>query len=158
MKKNALVGLSFGMTSATITTLGLIVGLEAATSSLKVVLSGIFTIAIADAFSDALGIHISQESENENTDKDVWVSTIFTFLAKFLFALTFAVPFLVLPINQAIYIGIIWGLFIIIALSFFIAKREKKNPIWSIIEHFVIAIIVIFLTHQVGHLISQIFN
>ena len=37
MSKNILIGLSFGITSAAITTLGLIVGLEAATSSLKAV-------------------------------------------------------------------------------------------------------------------------
>ncbi len=155
MEKNILVGLSFGITSATITTLGLIVGLEAATSSLKVVLGGILTIAIADAFSDALGIHISQESEKNSSIKDVWIATIVTFLAKFLFAMTFTIPFLLLPISLAMFTGIAWGLFIIVSLSFFIAKREKKNPIWSIAEHLIIAIVVIFLTHQAGLLISQ---
>ena len=158
MKKNILVGLSFGITSAAITTLGLIVGLEAATSSLKVVLGGILTIAIADAFSDALGIHISQESEKSNTVKEVWIATIVTFFAKFLFALTFAVPFLFLPISQAMSAGIIWGLFIIVALSFYLARKEKENPLWSIGEHLLIAVVVIFLTHQAGHLISQFFG
>ena len=107
------MGLSFGITSAAITTLGLIVGLEAATSSLKVVLSGILTIAIADAFSDALGIHISQESQDSNTIKEVWAATVATFFAKFLFALTFAVPFLLLPISQAVFVDIVWGVFIL---------------------------------------------
>lgn len=158
MEKNILVGLSFGITSAAITTLGLIVGLEAATSSLKVILGGILTIAIADAFSDALGIHISQESEKNNTIKDVWIATVVTFFAKFLFAMTFTIPFLLLPISLAMFTGIAWGLFIIASLSFFIAKREKKNPIWSIAEHLIIAIVVIFLTHQAGHLISQFFG
>jgi vacuolar iron transporter family protein len=155
MEKNILVGLSFGITSAAITTLGLIVGLEAATSSLKVILGGIFTIAIADAFSDSLGIHISQEAEKSNTTKDVWVATIVTFFAKFLFSMTFVVPFLLLPMGLAMFIGIAWGLFIIASLSFFIAKREKKNPVWSISEHLIITIVVIFLTHQAGLLISQ---
>jgi len=158
MEKNILVGLSFGITSAAITTLGLIVGLEAATSSLKVILGGILTIAIADAFSDALGIHISQESEKNNTIKDVWIATVVTFFAKFLFAMTFTIPFLLLPISLAMFTDIAWGLFIIASLSFFIAKREKKNPIWSIAEHLIIAIVVIFLTHQAGHLISQFFG
>ena len=158
MNKNILVGLSFGITSAAITTLGLIVGLEAATSSLKVILGCILTIAIADAFSDALGIHISQESEKSNTAKDVWIATIATFFAKFLFALTFAVPFLLLPISQAMVAGVFWGLFIIVALSFYLAKKEKENPIWSISEHFIIAVVVIFLTHQAGHFISQFFG
>jgi len=158
MSKNILMGLSFGITSAAITTLGLIVGLEAATSSLKVVLSGILTIAIADAFSDALGIHISQESQDSNTIKEVWAATVATFFAKFLFALTFAVPFLLLPISQAVFVDIVWGVFIIVALSFYLAEKEKKNLVWFVSENLLIAIVIIFLTRQVGHLISLFFN
>ena len=33
-----------------------------------VIISGVLVIAIADAFSDALGIHISEESENKHRD------------------------------------------------------------------------------------------
>jgi len=39
-----------------------------------IVLSGIFTITIADAFSDALGIHVSKEVENAHSVKEVWSS------------------------------------------------------------------------------------
>ena len=85
-------GFSFGLTSATITTLGLMVGLESGTRSSAVVIGGIITIAIADAFSDAMGIHVSKESENRHSNKEVWEATIATFGAKLLFALTFAVP------------------------------------------------------------------
>ncbi|MBW2265656.1 MAG: hypothetical protein JRF28_05735, partial [Deltaproteobacteria bacterium] len=56
MKHALKTGLSFGLTSGTITTLGLMVGLHSGTHSKLVVLGGILTIAIADAFSDALGI------------------------------------------------------------------------------------------------------
>jgi hypothetical protein len=72
-------GLSFGLTSGVITTLGLMVGLHSGTHSKLAVAGGILTIAIADAFSDALGIHISEESENAHTRKQVWVSTAATF-------------------------------------------------------------------------------
>ena len=55
--------MSFGLTSGIITTLGLIVGLHSGTHSKLAVIGGILTIAMADAFSDALGIHVSEESE-----------------------------------------------------------------------------------------------
>ena len=54
MNHSVKTGFSFGFTSAIITTLGLMVGLNAGTHSRLVVLGGILTIAIADAFSDAL--------------------------------------------------------------------------------------------------------
>ena len=46
------VGLSFGLTSGVITTLGLIVGLASGTESKLAVIGGIITIAVADALSD----------------------------------------------------------------------------------------------------------
>jgi hypothetical protein len=56
-------GLSFGLTSGIITTLGLMVGLHAFSGSKLVVVGGILTIAIADACSDALDIHLAEEAE-----------------------------------------------------------------------------------------------
>ncbi len=94
MKHSLKIGISFGLTSGIITTLGLIVGLHSGTHSRLIVIGGILIIAIADAFSDALGIHISEESENKHDTKEIWESTIFTFLSKFVFALTFIAPFL----------------------------------------------------------------
>jgi hypothetical protein len=45
-----------------------------------VILGGILTIAIADAFSDALGIHLSEESEKIQSGKEIWESTASKFL------------------------------------------------------------------------------
>ena len=56
------VRFSFGLTSGVITTLGLMVGLHAGTHSMPAVL-GDSTIALADAMSDALGIHVAEESK-----------------------------------------------------------------------------------------------
>ena len=86
MDHSVKTGFSFGLTSATITTLGLMVGLSSSTNSKLAVIGGILIIAVADAFSDALGIHISEESENKHTPKQIWISTVSTFLSKFIFA------------------------------------------------------------------------
>jgi hypothetical protein len=109
MKDSLRTGISFGLTSAVITTLGLMVGLHSGTHSKIVVLAGILTIAIADAFSDALGIHVSEEAENKHTIKQIWAATISTFLAKFLFAMTFVVPVILFTLSTAIVISLIWG-------------------------------------------------
>ena len=76
-------GMGFGITSGIITTLGLMVGLYSSTNSKFVVLGGILTIAIADAFSDALGIHISEESVYKGKYSKVWESTFATLFFKF---------------------------------------------------------------------------
>lgn len=152
------IGLSFGLTSAIITTLGLMVGLHSFSGSKLVILGAIFTIAIADAFSDALGIHLSEESENVHTDKEVWISTIATFFAKFFFALTFAIPLLFLDLQSAIYANILWGLFSLVVLSFLIAHSQRKNPAKIILEHLTIAILVIILAHTFADIIHEFFG
>lgn len=157
LKHSLKTGFSFGLTSAIITTLGLIVGLHSGTHSRIVIIGGVLTIAIADAFSDALGIHISEESESRHTTKEIWESTISTFLFKFLFALTFIVPLLLFHLSTAIIIGVVWGLSLLSIFSFLIAKEQKVKPWKVVMEHLVIALVVIVITHYVGDWVSKVF-
>ncbi len=151
------IGFSFGLTSAIITTLGLMVGLSSGTNSKLAVVGGILTIAIADAFSDSLGIHVSEESENKHTSKEIWSSTFATFVSKFLFALTFLVPVIVFDLAFAVAVSIAWGLLALSVLSYKIAKNENEKP-WKVIgEHLAIAVTVVILTHYLGILISTLF-
>lgn len=149
-------GFSFGLTSGIITTLGLMVGLHSSTHSAIVVIGGIIIIAIADALSDALGIHISEESENKHTPKEVWESTIATFLSKFIFALTFIVPILLFELSVAIIVSIAWGLLLIVVFSFFMAKQQNIKPHKVVMEHLIIAIFVIVVTHYVGDFVATL--
>jgi len=158
MKHSLKTGFSFGVTSAIITTLGLMVGLNSSTHSKLVVIGGILTIAIADAFSDALGIHVSEESENKHTVKEIWESAASTFLAKLIFTLTFTIPVLLLPLSTAIIVSIIYGLFLLGICSFFMAKGQNTKKLTVITEHLTIALLVIILTHYFGGWIRNNFH
>jgi VIT1/CCC1 family predicted Fe2+/Mn2+ transporter len=158
MKHSLKTGFSFGLTSGIITTLGLMVGLHSGTHSKLVVIGGILTIAVADAFSDALGIHVSEETENKHATKEIWESTISTFLAKFVFALTFLVPLLLLQLSTAIIVSVAWGLSLLGIFSFFIAKEQKAKPWKVVMEHLIIALVVIVTTHYVGDWIGSTFS
>ena len=147
-------GFSFGLTSGIITTLGLIVGLHSGTHSNIVIIGGIVVIAIADAMSDALGIHVSEESENKHSTKEIWESTVSTFLSKFVFALIFIIPVLFLQLSTAIIVCVIWGLSLIAIFSYYIAKQQNVKPYRVILEHLIIAIMVIVITHYIGDWIA----
>jgi len=154
MKISIIKGFSFGLTSGIITTLGVIIGLHSSTHSTLIVIGGIIVIAIADALSDALGIHISEESEIKHSTREIWESTISTFLSKFVFALTFIVPFLLLSLSAAIIASLIWGFSLIILFSLYLAKQQKLTPYKVVLEHLIIAIIVVVITHYVGDFVS----
>ncbi len=155
MKTSWKTGISFGLTSGVITTLGLMVGLHSGTHSRAIVIGGILTIAIADAMSDALGIHVSEESKNCVPVSQVWEATLATFAAKFVVSATFVVPVLISPLDQAIVISIVWGLFLLTVLSFFIARAQTIAP-WKVIgEHLLIALCVVAMTHAVGNWVND---
>ncbi len=150
MRTSVMKGFSFGLTSAIITTLGLIVGLNSSTHSRAVIIGGILVIAIADALSDSLGIHISEEAERKHSTREIWESTAATFISKFFFALTFILPIMMLPLGAAIAVSVAWGLSLIAVFSFMIGRRETDKPYKVAAEHLAIAIVVIIVTHIVG--------
>ena len=126
-KHSLKIGISFGITSGIITTLGLMVGLNSGTHSQATIIGGILTIAIADSFSDALGIHVSEESEGKHTEREIWESTVFTFLAKFIFASIFIIPILFLELSIAIIVSIIFGLSLLSILSFLLSRKQNSR-------------------------------
>ncbi len=158
MKETLLKGVGFGLTSGVITTLGIIVGLHAGTQSKLAVLAGMVVLAIADALSDAMGIHISEETEGEHAAKEIWEATLFTFLSKFAFTLTFVPPIILLEISTAILASIIWGLFLIVIVSFYTAKFQNKKVYRTIAEHLLVTILVIAFAQYLGNLIHGFFG
>lgn len=158
MRTSWKIGLSFGLTSGVITTLGLMVGLHSGSHSRAIVIGGILTIAIADAMSDALGIHVSEESKNSGPTGQIWEATLATFVAKFVIALTFLIPVWVWPLDQAIVASAIWGLLLLAGLSFFVARAQGVAP-WKVIgEHMLIGLSVIAITHSVGDWVRDRFT
>ena len=154
-----ITGISFGLTSGVITALGMIVGLYAATSSKLAIVAGIVIMAIADGLADAAGLHMAEEIEVEkgavkHSHKEVWLTTLFTFLSVAGSILTFAIPVLILPLKTAVFVAIGWGVLLLIPLNFYIAKIKKESPIKLISEHVLLALFVIIISCWIGSLIG----
>jgi vacuolar iron transporter family protein len=148
---------SFGATSAIITSLGLITGLRTFDSPKLSIIGGLFIIAVADNIADSLGIHIYQEAECLKT-REVWISTLTNFMARFLVTLTFIFLIIFFSLRIAVIASIVWGMLLLALLSYSISKREKKNPYLAILEHIVIATVVIVISNFFGQLFAHNFS
>jgi len=158
MKKSFKTGISFGLVSGVLTTLGLLIGLGVSTQSRTAVIGGILTIAIADALSDSFGVHMSQESSGGNTQKQIWEATFATFISKFLFALTFLIPISVFNIRSALVISVIWGLVLISVLSILVSDNNgggKDYKISVLAEHLFLFLVIVSLSYLVGIFIEK---
>jgi len=154
--KGAWKGISFGLASGVITTLGMMVGIDATTNSKLAVLASILAIAIADSFSDSVGIHISEESEGKNP-KEVWTATLFTLISKFTFAMSFTIPVLLLDLSEAIVASVLWGFALIAGFSYFNARQNRRNPAKEVAENTGIAMAVITVTYIAGKTLARLY-
>ncbi len=149
-----MTGLSFGLTSAVISSLGIIVGLDTATSSKLAVVSALVLMAVADGLSDAMGIHLAEEAKDRDTPKEVWLSTVFTFLGVCGFTLTFIFPVIMFSSPLNIIVSVVWGLGLLSLLSYCIARQRNEGPLKVILEHNFIAIGVVVISYYLGLLLK----
>jgi vacuolar iron transporter family protein len=147
----------FGSSAAIITDVSLIVGLGSARAGKGPILAGLLTIAVADNISDSLGIHLYKESEGYDQKLSL-LSTALNFLSRLLISFTFVAIVLWLPMAQVLYVGLIWGLVLVVFISYLISRSNKDNPIKEMLLHVLIACVAIALSRWVGHEIAVYFR
>lgn len=158
-----ITAISFGLTTAVITSLGMIVGMHSATSSRLAVVAGIVIMAFADGLSDAVSLHTAEEAEVEeeeskHTSKEIWLTTLLAFISVSGFTLTFVIPILFLPSDIAIAVAIVWGMLLLVLLNLYIAKIRKENPMKLVLEHILLAVAVVIISYFVGNLTAVAFG
>ena len=148
---------TFGTTSAIITNLGLIVGLDAGTDAKFHIIGALLLIALADNISDSLGIHMHQESEGLSNIR-AWFSTLTNFIARLFVSAVFILLVWYLPLNLAVLFSIIWGVFLLVLMSLIIAKNQQTGVSLAVVEHLGLAVAVIALSRLVGQWITEQFT
>jgi VIT1/CCC1 family predicted Fe2+/Mn2+ transporter len=140
---------SFGATSAIITNLGIITGLDTLAHPKLSIIGALLVIALADNLSDTFGIHIYQESEHLSK-KEVWLSTLTNFFTRLFVSATFIFLIILLPIKVAAVCSVVWGMLILTVMTYIISKQSKMNPYTAILAHAIVAIIVVAAGHFIG--------
>jgi VIT1/CCC1 family predicted Fe2+/Mn2+ transporter len=143
---------SFGATSAIITNLGIITGLDTLTNPKMSIIGALLVIAVADNLSDSFGIHFYQESEHVHK-REVWLSTLTNFFTRLLVSSTFVALIAILPVKLAVVCSIIWGLLVLAVITYLVAKQAKTNPYSAVLVHLAIAVLVVAAGHIVGGLV-----
>ncbi len=148
---------TFGATSSTVTSLGLIFGLITSGNPKASVIGSLLVIAVADNIADSLGIHIYREStatKPENTR----MFTVSNFITRFGITLTFVALFAVLPLDYAAIACTALGFGILVFLSYLIGIQRKTSIAREIAIHVGIAIPVIVVSRLLGQLIFGVFG
>ena len=148
---------SFGATSSTVTSLGVIFGFLLSGNPRAYVIASLLVIAVADNVADSLGIHIYRESTSSKKE-NTRMFTLSNFMTRFGITFTFVLLFASLPIVWAAVSCTVIGFGILIFLSYLIAEQRKTNKLTQIVTHLGVAIPVIIISYFLGQLIFTIFG
>ena len=145
--------ISFGGTAAIGTSMALIVGLDAANAGRTVIVSALLIAAVADNLTDSLSVHMYQESERLE-QKDAFVGTVANFVTRFIVCLSFVLIVALLRGPAAVMGGIAWGMSLLAALSWLLARHRKVSATAEVAKHLAVALVIILVSKSVGHWIS----
>jgi hypothetical protein len=148
---------SFGGTAAIVTSVALIFGLDAATATKPAIVSGLLIVALADNLTDALSMHVFQESEGRLQSGEAFTATWSNFLTRLLLALTFVVLVVLLPLASALVASAAWGFALLVALTWAIARERKVRLGAELAKHCAAALAVILASRAIGAFITARF-
>ncbi len=149
--------LSFGSPAAMVTSMGLIVGLDAATAVKSTIVTSLLIIGIADNLTDSLSVHIYQESEGL-PERGAFRTTVANFFARFLVSTSFIGILLLLPVSTAIPVSLIWGFGLLSVLSYFLARTRGVGTVPEILKHCAVAFVVIAISRAIGAWLPAMFG
>lgn len=149
--------ISYGGTAAVVTSTALISGLSAADATKPVIVSALLIAALADNLTDALSIHIFQESERLD-EKDAFSGTITNFFTRLLLCISFVFLVALFPFEHMAKVGMVWGTLLLATLTYLVARERKVKPLPEVIKHMLVAAVVITVSMMIGHWIGAVFN
>jgi len=147
--------ISYGGTAAVVTSAALISGLGEAGATRPVIVSALLIAALADNLTDALSIHIFQESEHL-AKREALAGTVSNFLARLLLCSTFIPLVWIFPLSYVQAAGVTWGISLLSVLTYLVARERGANVATEILKHLAVAVGIIMISRTAGHWISAL--
>lgn len=154
--KNNLEGLLFGTMEGIVMTLGVILGLNSVTPSKFIIVAGALAAGISDAFANAAGFHVVEESQNKHTKREIYISTFLAFISTLFVNILILIPILVLPLSPAVTLSFIMGSLVLILLGYFVGRVTKENRFKIALEYLLIGIVVAIICSFIGQLTGRL--
>ncbi|MBD3259820.1 hypothetical protein GF371_04300 [Candidatus Woesearchaeota archaeon] len=153
-KNEGLQGLTYGAMSSIIVVSAIIAGLSVIHNQVLLFV-GIIVTGVGDALADAVGFHVSEETEKFHNQREVWKSTFFVFISKIAVVAILLVPILFLELQIATIVSFVIAMILIVLISAMVCKLNKKFTCWKLsLEYIFFAVLAILISYGLGKLVS----
>jgi len=156
MKEQGYQGATFGVMEAVIMMMGVLMGLSR-TGNKNIVILGVVTAGIADAFANSGAFYVSEESEGIHTQKEVLKSTFWCLIGTVLTVAVLVIPLILFSFPLAIYAAFIVSVIFLVFLAYFVSKYQKLSLKGLIIKYIVLGVSVAVATFIVSNLLLEVF-
>lgn len=156
-ENHGIQGATFGAMDAIINVLGIVVGLGVI-GDRTIVVVGLLVAGIANSLGNAAGFHVSEETEGIHTRREVWLSTLMSFVGTFSVTIILVLPLLFFSLSQAMIVSVIGGMIIIMLVGTFNGRHmghNRKQTVSLIIEYLALAVVVIVIAYYLGMFASS---
>ena len=144
---------SFGAASAIVTSTGVIIGFGAAGLAKSAIIAGLLIVGLTDNLTDALSIHIFQESELQE-EGTVFRTTLINFAKRLTISLSFVALALCLAGLPLLLAAVAWGGSLLSGLTWLVARKRGAEVSVEILKHLAVAGVVIVVSRAIGELIN----
>lgn len=155
-------GMSFGLNSGVITTMGVLAGLSQATDNPMIIIITILSLAISDGIGEGYGIYISKKAENPNDkSSDPMNSFISLLVVKFIICMSFLFPLLFsqdLTYFKNLIWPLSWGLLLLLILDYQLSKIRKEKIQKYFVPHTILVLFVVAATKISSNILNKYSN
>jgi hypothetical protein len=144
---------SFGATSAIVTSMGVTIGFGAGGISKSTIIAGLLIVGLADNLTDSLSIHIYQESERLE-QRAAFRATIGNFATRLIISLSFVALAFSFSSTNMLLACLLWGVLLLASLTWLVAKNRNANVSTEILKHLGVAAAVVAASFATGNFIS----
>jgi VIT1/CCC1 family predicted Fe2+/Mn2+ transporter len=146
---------SYGTTSAVVTGMALVAGLDAAGGRRASIVAGLLIFALADNLTDSLSIHLYQEAERLE-QRAAFRATLVNFVTRLALTLSFVLMVLLVPPAAAVPASVAWGVGLLVTLTILLARDRGAPVLPEIGRHLVLALAVIVASKLIGAWVMQV--
>jgi VIT1/CCC1 family predicted Fe2+/Mn2+ transporter len=147
--------ISFGGTAAIVTSMGLILGLDAAASSQRAIVSSLLIVGLADNLTDSLSVHAYQEAERLDSRKAL-IATAANFVTRVLASLSFVLLAVLVPRPALPIAAVAWG-FLLLGLLTYRLARARRAPVGTeVAKHLAVAAAILLFSRLLGTWIANL--
>lgn len=149
LRPRTLRRISFGSTSAVVTSIGLVVAFASTDAARGTLIGSLLIVGIADNLTDSLSIHLYQEAEDVETH-EAFRSTASNFVVRLVLTATFVALALTLSDGWLAGVAVVWGFALLGMLTVELARQRRTSVRRELVRHLAVAAAVVIISKAIG--------